>query len=126
MQSVTSNAVAKSFNISTDNGWYIYKIGTKYIGLYPRSEGASTPITTSYGNMYLSAVKSLVLPHNVGNIQMIAGSASKTGGGVLYISMNDTRADISLKTAIPFYYASPVSFTASNCGALFYCFGDYE
>jgi len=126
LHAVTSDAVAEAFNISTDNGWHIYKIGKKYIGLYSRSEGASTPITTSYGNMYLSAVKSLALPQNVKNIQKVAGSVSQTGGGVLYVSMNDIRADINIKTDIQYYYASPYSYTASNCGALFYCFGDYE
>ena len=126
MHSVTSNAVAESFKVVTDNGWTLYKSGKRYIGFYPRSEGQNTPINTAYGNMYISSVKSLALPQNVKNIQSVAGSASKTGGGILYVSMNDTRANITDKTAISFYYASPLSYTASNAGVLFYCFGEYE
>ena len=126
MHAVTSNAVAESFKVVSDNGWTIFKIGTKYIGFIARSEGASTPINNSYGNMFISASKSLALPQNVKNIQSIAGSAGKTSGGVLYVSVNDTRSAINIKTPVGFYYASPVSYTASEAGAVFYCFGEYE
>lgn len=108
-----------------DGDWDIYTFGKSYIGIYDRAEGAAVACNTTYGSFFISPVRSLVLPQNVATIQKVTGSISATGGGIVFVSINDNRTDIHEKTSINFYYASATSLTA-NFSSVFICSGTLD
>ena len=123
LHAVSSNAVAEHSQCYKDGDWNIYTFGKKYIGICNRSEGANVACSTAYGSMFTSAVKSLALPQSVKTIQKVTGNIATTGGGIVFVTINDNRADVGVKTNLNFYYVSAKNFSA-NFSAVFMCSGD--
>lgn len=111
--------------IEADNNWIVIKYSNGHYEAYRTwSAGGVIPLS-AYGDMFISTLYTLGLPHNVSSVSTIQATLNYFGGGIGFPMIADNRASISETTEVGFTVASITNFQPSNTRVAFTCKGTW-